>query len=144
MRHPTLTTIILGSMLGCAQSPKPMVSPEQAQAMDFPSDANGDVLRRLVASGDDLTQARIIEFVHVMPREAAARQMAASAQRLGFTVSVYQPDDDDGRMTSDWEVICSLEMVPSHASITETELRLDKLAKSFGGYADGWGCFHVE
>ena len=142
MRHRTLTTILLGSMLGCAHSAKPMFSPEQDHVMDFPSDANGDVLRRMAASGDDLTQARIIEFVHVMPREAAARQMAASAQRLGFTVSVDQLDDDDGRMTSDWEVTCSLEMVPSHARITETEMRLGKLAKSFGGYADGWGCFH--
>ena len=140
MRHPTLATIMLGAMLGCAHSAKPMVSPEQAQAMDFPSDENGDVLRRMAAGGDDLTRARIIEFMHVMPREAAARQMAASAQRLGFTVTVDQLDDDEGRMTSDWDVTCSLEMVPTHASITETEQRLAKLAKSF----DGWGCFRVD
>ncbi|MCR9246919.1 MAG: ribonuclease E inhibitor RraB [bacterium] len=105
----------------------------------FPNDENGDVLRRMLASGDDLTRAREIEFVHVMPNESAAHAMAKAAGELGYSASAFC-DEESG----DWEVVCFVEMVPTHEGITKFEADLAELASRFGGRADGWGCFESE
>ena len=105
----------------------------------FPQDLNGDVLRRMLASGDDLSRPRDIEFVHVMPSETAARQMSEEARKLGHSTSVSRNED-----SADWETTCVINMVPTHAAITATEETLARLAERFGGYADGWGCFEVQ
>lgn len=105
----------------------------------FPQDANGDVLRRMLASGDDLSKPRDIEFVHVMTSGSSARKLADAAAKLGYSASVSRAEDG-----TDWKTICVSQMVPTHSSITATEEALAKLAKQFGGYADGWGCFEVK
>lgn len=110
---------------------------------DFPTDENGNVLRLMAAHGDDLTRARVVDFGHLLPNEAAARRMAAAATQLGFAVQVEPIDDEDlaaGQRSGEWDVTCSQEMVPTHAGITALERQLDQLARSFGGRADGWGC----
>lgn len=105
----------------------------------FPQDANGDVLRRMLASGDDLSKPRDIEFVHVMASEASARKMAEAAGKMGYSASVARSDAG-----ADWETVCVKHMVPTHSTITATEEALNELAKQFGGYADGWGCFEAK
>lgn len=111
---------------------------------DFPADENGNVLRLMTAHGDDLTRARVVDFGHLLPDEAAARRMAAAAVQLGFAVQVEPIDDEEevpaGQRAGEWDVTCSQEMVPTHAGITAVERQLDALARSFGGRADGWGC----
>jgi hypothetical protein len=111
---------------------------------DFPADETGNVLRLMAAHGDDLMRARVVDFGHLLPNEAAARRMAAAAAQLGFAVMVEPIDDDEelpaGQRSGEWDVTCSQEMVPTHAGITATERQLDALARSFGGRADGWGC----
>ena len=111
---------------------------------DFPADENGNVLRLMAAHGDELTRARVVDFGHLLPDEAAARRMAAAAAQLGFAVMVEPIDDDEelpaGQHSGEWDVTCSQEMVPTHAGITAKERQLDALARSFGGRADGWGC----
>lgn len=111
---------------------------------DLPADENGNVLRLMAAHGDDLTRARVVDFGHLLPDEAAARRMAAAAALLGFAVQVEPIDDEEelpaGQRSGEWDVTCSLEMVPTHAGITAVERQLDALARSFGGRADGWGC----
>ena len=57
--------------------------------MIHPNDDNGDVLRRLEEQGDDLTEARNIDFSVVFPVEGAAERFAKHFRALGFTASVY-------------------------------------------------------
>ncbi len=74
-----------------------------------------------------------------MPSESAARQMAKHAEEMGFAAKVSLPED-----VGSWETVCVMNMLPTHSEITSTEERLSELAKSLGGYADGWGCFAVR
>lgn len=147
MRSPS-SLLLLAALLGCARTPSARTAPSLAEnpmqpPTDFPADENGNVLRLMVAHGDDLSRARVVDFGHLLPDEASARQMAAAAARLGFTVQVERFDDDEAepdQPAGAWDVTCSREMVPTHAGITSTERQLDALARSFGGRADGWGC----
>jgi hypothetical protein len=55
--------------------------------MDYPNDANGDVLRRMEAKGDDF-RPRNIDFTVVFADENSAEEFAKHFGALGHTVSV--------------------------------------------------------
>ena len=104
----------------------------------FPNDDNGDVLRRMYAAGDDLTQARMIDFCFVFPerRQALAFAGVVDDQDIEVCISYYK-----GRKV--WQAIVKHNMVPDHRSITAMESALALKADSVGGKADGWGCMQV-
>jgi hypothetical protein len=105
----------------------------------FPSDPNGDILRRMQAAGDDLNRARPVDYCFMFDTEDAARAFAAEMTQRGSTavVSPYEGPKS-------WQVIVTDTMVPQHAAITATEKRLTALAEQRGGSADGWGCIGVD
>lgn len=146
--RPASFLLLVAALLGCAHTPTARTDPSLAEnpmqpPTDFPADENGNVLRLMVAHGDDLSRARVVDFGHLLPDEASARRMAAAATQLGFVVQVEPIEDDEAepdQPVGAWDVTCSREMVPTHAGITAVERQLDALARSFGGRADGWGC----
>lgn len=106
--------------------------------MLYPNDANGDVLRRMEAQGDDLTKPRNIDFAVVFADASSAEQFAEHFRVLGHEVSMEitgtNPDFP-------WDVIVGQHMVPSHDGITDFENLLQSVADGWGGHNDGWGCF---
>jgi hypothetical protein len=105
--------------------------------IELPDDENGDVLRRMIARGDDLSQPRIVDFTQVFPTEAAARAFAAKAEADGlFTVIEFTETASD----MSWDVTVEHPLSPSHDAVTTLELKLAEMAQNFGGRADGWGC----
>lgn len=62
--------------------------------MNFPNDANGNVLRRMQAAGDDLTRARNIDFTVVFPDGDVAERFANHFRGQGYTVSVEFAETD--------------------------------------------------
>lgn len=105
---------------------------------DFPDDENGDVLRRMLRNGDDLTIARDVDFSVVFPTEAAANEFAEQFGGLEFKVSVRKSDCEP---ELPWDVTVTSYMLPSHGGITEFEEKLQAAASPLGGRNDGWGCF---
>lgn len=105
---------------------------------EFPNDENGDVLRRMYESGDDLSRPRDMDFTVILPDEASAKAFAKGFEQQGFELyfghSETVPD-------LPWDVVVIFNLVPTHASITEIEDQLAKAAGPFGGRNDGWGCF---
>ncbi len=77
-----------------------------------------------------------IEFFVTVPSATAGERIALSANNLGFDTSV---DSDDE--TGSWTCYCAKVMLPTHSDITKAELELDKIAKPFAGYVDGFGSF---
>ncbi len=102
----------------------------------IPDDENGEVLKRMVEDGDDLTLERPVEFFHVFADEEQANAFAAAAAEMP-SVAVEEPEVDDEDV---WQVCVIRVMAPQHAAITESERQLGALAETYGGYADGWGC----
>jgi len=105
--------------------------------MIHPNDDNGDVLRRLQAKGDSLTQARNIDFTVVFKQKNAAEQFAEHFRKQGYPVSIDGPDS----MTDfPWDVVVVKHMIPSHQEIGDFEASLQEVADTLDGHNDGWGC----
>lgn len=102
---------------------------------DFPNDGNGDVFRRMVRGGDDLSQPRMIDFCHVFPerRQALAFADIVDNRELEVCISYYEEREL-------WQVIVKRYMIPTYEDVTALELSLAYQAESVGGEADGWGC----
>ena len=102
----------------------------------IPNDENGDVLRRMLGNGDDLSKPRMIDFCYVFPER---RQVLAFAELVnGRELEVCISYNEERHM---WDAIVKRYMVPTHQGITAFELTLASQAESVGGEADGWGCF---
>lgn len=104
------------------------------------SEENEDVLRRMRAEGDDLTQPRDIEFVLVFPNELSAQGFACQLDASDVSVFVEASDTAEALP---WDVIVTKNMVPEASAITRFEEVLADRALGFGGRNDGWGCFNV-
>ena len=106
--------------------------------MFIPDDDNGDVLRRMVAKGDDLTRPRNIDFSVLFADQSSAEKFAEHFRSLGYDVSVKggYPKPD-----SSWDVTVVRRMPASHEGITDLENLLQSVADRWGGRNDGWGCF---
>jgi len=105
----------------------------------FPSDANGDVFRRMVSGGDDITQPRMIDFCHLFPERQQALAFAEEMddRELKVCISYYEPQDM-------WQVTVNRYMFPTYQEVTSLELSLAAKAESLGGKPNGWGCMSVK
>jgi hypothetical protein len=107
----------------------------------FPSDLNGDVLRRMVENGDNLSVPRDIDFIVVTPDAEAAARFAEVVGKWGLALTV---EHADVVTTLPWEVRVVSHMLPTHEGITQLEQRLGHEAALVGGRNDGWGCFEQK
>lgn len=107
------------------------------QAIDFPDDDNGNVLRQMAANGDALEQPREIDFAVIFPSEDQALAFAITMLRGGVKVSFSEYEESE---EMPWQVLVHPVMVPSHADITALENMLASEAGPLGGRNDGWGC----
>jgi hypothetical protein len=105
-------------------------------AATYPQDDDGDALRRLQASGNDMSRPMDIDFTVAVDDEAAGRRVAESAAARGFRVEVEQ-DDEEGC----WTVYCTKEMLATHEGVTAAQNELNALSRPHGGSCDGWGTF---
>lgn len=98
-------------------------------------DENAEILAKIERNGGDLSPTRLVDFSHAFPDQISAEAFAADCERSGLKVDIDEIDDDD----YPWDVSISTEIQPSSANITDLEERFDARARSYGGYADGWG-----
>ena len=107
------------------------------QAMEFPDDENGDVLRRMAANGDNLSLPRNVDFTVAFPNESSAQQFARQFHELGYAASVELTETAE---RFPWDVVIVKHMVPSHRDNGSFENELQTVAGPLGGRNDGWGC----
>jgi hypothetical protein len=104
---------------------------------DFPNDADGDALRRLVAGGSDLSKPMFINFQVAVPDETAARGLADVSRRLGYRVEIHASPGS----SLPWTCECSTRMLASYEGVIAIQEELARLAALFDGHPDGWGSF---
>jgi hypothetical protein len=105
----------------------------------IPNDADGDAMRRVIASGANLSRPMKIDFQVAAPSEEAARRVAVTASEKGFAVQCYV-DKEGGK----WTCECSQTMLLIYRDMLRIQKELNLLSRPFGGYADGWGTFGNE
>ncbi len=110
---------------------------------EFPDDADGQALQRLVHNGCDLSLPMDIDFQIAAPDEDTAIQIANAAAGLGYRTEVFFDEDieDVDEASEPWTCECSRVMVVSYQSIRQTQAELDGLAKPHSCYVDGWSTF---
>jgi hypothetical protein len=119
-----------------------IIHPESTMS-DFPADADGDALKRLVASGSDLARPMDVDIDIAAPSEEVAIEIANLAGAAGYRTDVYLDDEieDVEEAAEPWTCQCSRVMLLTYASILECQDELNAIAKPRGGYVDGWGTF---
>ena len=105
----------------------------------FPDDENGDVLRMMHESGDNLDVARDMNFAFAFKTQTEAERFAAAVTAPGYRAEASPYPER--RM---WQVEVTHHMTPTHEAITKLETRLTKIAVEHGGEADGWGSFQQK
>jgi hypothetical protein len=110
-----------------------------SETLDFPDDENGDVLRRMHDSGDDLAQSRMMDFCFAFPgrRQALVFAEFVDDRELEVCISYYEEREM-------WQAIVKRHMIPVHREIMALKLALSAHAKSVGGEPDGWGGMQVD
>ena len=104
--------------------------------MDYPSDADGDALRRVASDGNDMSQPMDIEFSVIVPDRLSAERVVSTSAEHGYAASLYHDDEDDR-----WTVYCTKRMLASYDGVVRAQAELDRLSSPFGGCCDGWGTF---
>ncbi|NTG50040.1 ribonuclease E inhibitor RraB [Agrobacterium rhizogenes] len=100
---------------------------------------NAAILRKMESDGSDLGLPRVIDFSHVFPDRTSANAFAGEVEKEGYATAVEEVEREEYR----WDVTASKQMAPTCGNITNTEERLDALARSYQGRADGWGFFRL-
>src|SRR4029453_16539171 len=103
---------------------------------DYPNDSDGDARRGVAAHRNDMSPPMTIDFPVLFANEKNAKAFTPMAIDLGYRVRLYQHEDD-----SNWDVICTRDMVPVYDELVRIQDELTTAARPFGGHSDGWGTF---
>jgi hypothetical protein len=88
-------------------------------ASQIPNDENGDVLRRMLRDGDDLSKPRMIDFCYIFPERRQALAFAEMVDDRELEVCISY-NEERGM----WDAVVKRYMLPTHQDITAFELSL--------------------
>jgi hypothetical protein len=106
-------------------------------APDWPADADGDVFRRLAATGFDFAKSWSVDFnidFDSWPPPGAALRLLES---MFGAVVVYPPEGDDPGYVQ-FQVIGGV----TYEMVTSVQLRATSAMSPFGGICESWGVMH--
>src|SRR5262249_42863881 len=112
------------------------VKPHMSEPRDFPNDADGDAMRRVIAGGSNLDRPMSIDFTVHVPDGHVVQEVAVRANQLGYVTKVSQDEEDWA-----WTCYCKKSMLLQYPGVPEPEAELNEAAEPLGGFCDGWGTF---
>jgi hypothetical protein len=104
-------------------------------ALSFPNDDDGNVLKELYKHGVDFSKPQIVDFCISVPDEVNGEKILKLVQEQGF--KNCNVDKDEKYNT--WTCYCQKKMLLDYNVIISIQKSLDKISKPYGGYSDGWG-----
>lgn len=100
----------------------------------IPNDADGDVLRRLVEHGNDLSKFMVIDFHIVVPDQDAGLALGEEVKQAGYKPELFYDEEAD-----EITLQASKLMLPDHPALIDAQVELGQMALPHGGTIDGWG-----
>ena len=100
----------------------------------WPSDADGDVLRRLQASGFDFASEHVIDFNIDFASWPPPNQLVAELERRYRNVVFFEPEG-----AHQGYIRVQLCARISYELVTSAQREMSELARPFGGICDSWG-----
>jgi regulator of RNase E activity RraB len=107
----------------------------------YPNDADGDALRRVSASGSNMSEPMDVDFQIAAPDEESAVSVAKEAAKLGYGTKVYMDTEECEEGDYAWTCECTKSIVLTYDAVTEIQSHLDEIAGRFDACVDGWGTF---
>ncbi|MBR1208016.1 MULTISPECIES: ribonuclease E inhibitor RraB [unclassified Bradyrhizobium] len=101
--------------------------------MDWPNDADGDVLRRLANDRFDFLTAHVVDFVIDFADRPSPE--ALTLLRQNYPLAVIHNDTEYGPNS----LLIQLQSVVTYDFITTTQAGITELLKPFGGICESWG-----
>ncbi len=102
--------------------------------LNFPDDADGDVLRRLDESGFDFSKPTTIDFnidfVSWPPHPDAISKL----KEFSGAVEIYEPDEEYSGY-----VLFNIHQILSYELVIETQENVTSLMAEYGGVCESWG-----
>jgi hypothetical protein len=102
----------------------------------FPKDENGDVLRRMAASGLQFDRIHDVDFFAIFRLRSDAELVA---EHLVKTERTLVSVTTDTCQTGETELKVVRKMLLTHGNITDFEHLFGTLCAKYDGSADGWG-----
>lgn len=102
--------------------------------MNFPEDADGDVLRKLEEVGVDFSQPHSVDFNVDFDAWPPSKEALAKLQELVGSIEIFEPEDGyDGYVLFTRHELLSYELVVS------TQQQVTKLMSNYRGVCESWG-----
>ena len=101
---------------------------------DWPSDSDGDVLRRLRDHGIDFGRPHAIDFNVDFSVWPPAPEAIALLKREFQLVTIHDPDGQSGG-----DVVVKVVGIVSYSFVVQMQATISELMVPFGGVCEGWG-----
>lgn len=111
-------------------------------ALIFPNDKDGNILRGMHENGDDLSRPRDVEFSVAFPDSNSVQEFGSYFYHLDFDVRAKKTEKKSSLLSSSlpWSVVITRNMVPTYEAITAFQQKLEEVGATLGGRNNGWGC----
>jgi hypothetical protein len=109
--------------------------------MNFPDTDNGEMLAEMYEAGMDLTVSHAVDFFLNFNKKKDAEKMRQQVEEndANCKMSLTENETHDG-----WVLCCTVDIIPTHETITLTEMAFDKIAEKLNGDSDGWGIMQPD
>src|SRR5689334_1164686 len=101
---------------------------------EWPNDADGDVLRRMDASGFDFAAAHVVDFNIDLPHWPPAPSLVAEVQRRYPDSSLFEPESGHRGY-----IQIRVRAPVTYDLVTSVQREMSELAGPFGGVCESWG-----
>ncbi len=109
---------------------------KKVKSSGYPNDADGDFLREIAESGNDMTKPMEIDFVIAVESKESGESIADKMSQMDYSVCLRYDEDYDI-----WNCYCTKIMVAEYDEIVRIQKELEEFSRPLGGYSDGWGTF---
>ena len=103
-------------------------------ANKWPNDADGDVLRRLLAKGFDFSKAQLIDFNVDFEDWPPAQEAIQALQAEFHGVEACEDSENGGGY-----VLFKMNSILSYDLVIETQAKATHLVAKYGGRCESWG-----
>ncbi len=105
--------------------------------LNFPDDADGDVLKRLDESGFDFSKPTTIDFNVDFDSWPPHPDAIAKLREFAGSIQVYEPDGEYNGY-----ILFNIYQVLSYGLVTEIQEKFTTLMADYGGVCESWGVLH--
>lgn len=118
-----------------------LLMPATVRESLIPDAENAKILNIMASKGDDFSAPRDINFSFTFSNQHNAKLFFGQMVTMhGFKVEEPAFSEE----LKKWDITITTNMLPINKDITTLERSLGRIAESYSGEADGWGCLIVK